>query len=95
MEADIRRRALQDVIHAVEKEHVGKEDSTVMYIPAMPYTPTNAAYVEKQRESFLQGIAPPDFPTNKGEGNCVGVGKADDIVDPIGKRAMGFAIEVA
>ncbi|TFK91415.1 DUF1479-domain-containing protein [Polyporus arcularius HHB13444] len=83
-----------DVIHAVEKQHVGKEDSTVMYIPAMPYTPINAAYVERQKESFLKGIAPPDFPTNKGEINCVGVGLVYDIVDPIGKQAMGFAVEV-
>ncbi|EJF64698.1 hypothetical protein DICSQDRAFT_99988 [Dichomitus squalens LYAD-421 SS1] len=84
-----------DVIHAVEKHHTGKEDSTVMYIPAMPYTAVNAAYIEKQKESFLQGVAPPDFPRNKGEAECVGVGKADDIENPIGKRAMGFAIEVA
>ncbi|KAI0749829.1 DUF1479-domain-containing protein [Daedaleopsis nitida] len=84
-----------DVIHAVEKNHTGKEDSTVMYIPAMPYTPTNAAYVQKQKQSFLKGIAPPDFPANKGEINHVGVGMADDIENPIGKRAMGFAIEVA
>ena len=86
---------MQDVIHAVEKQHAGKEDSTVMYIPAMPYTAINAAYIEKQKESFLKGIAPPDFPVNSGEGSCVGVAKADDIADPIGKRAMGFAIQVA
>ena len=66
-----------------------------MYIPAMPYTPINAAYVQKQKESFLKGVAPPDFPTNKGEFNHVGVGKEDDIANPIGKRAMGFAIQVA
>ena len=85
----------QDVIHAVEKQHVGKEDSTVMYIPAMPYTAINAAYIEKQKKSFLEGVAPPDFPRNLGEAQCVGVGNADDIESPIGRRAMGFAIEVA
>ncbi|PIL29830.1 hypothetical protein GSI_08037 [Ganoderma sinense ZZ0214-1] len=84
-----------DVIHAVEKQHVGKEDSTVMYIPAMPYTAINAAYIEKQKKSFLEGVAPPDFPRNLGEAQCVGVGNADDIQSPIGRRAMGFAIEVA
>ena len=67
----------------------------MMYIPAMPYTAINAAYIEKQRESFLEGVAPPDFPRNSGEAQCIGVGKADDIEDPIGKRAMGFTIEVA
>ena len=66
-----------------------------MYIPAMPYTAINAAYVQRQKDSFLEGVAPPDFPRNLGEGNCTGVGKPDDIVDAIGKRAMGFAIEVA
>lgn len=66
-----------------------------MYIPAVPYTPTNAAYVQRQKESFLKGIAPPDFPTHKGEYNHIGAGTADDIENPIGKRAMGFAIEVA
>ncbi|KAI0775032.1 DUF1479-domain-containing protein [Trametes elegans] len=84
-----------DVVHAVERTHNGKGDSAVMYIPAVPYTPANAAYIERQRESFLQGIAPPDFPVTKGEIHCVGIGKADDIESPIGKKAMGFAIEVA
>ena len=74
---------------------MGKDDSTVMYIPAVPYTPANAAYVERQRESFLKGSSPPDFPVTKGEGHCVGVGKEDDIENPVAKRAMGFSIEVA
>ena len=77
----------------MEKQHTGSEDSTVMYIPAMPYTTINAAYVQKQKESFLKGVAPPDFPTTIGEAACVGVAKEEDIVDPIGKRAMGFVIE--
>lgn len=79
----------------MEKKHIGKEDSTVMYIPAVPYTPANAAYVERQRESFLQGLSPPDFPVTKGEAHCAGVGKADDIENPVAKRAMGFTIAVA
>ena len=66
----------------------------MMYIPATPYTAINAAYIEKQRESFLAGRAPPDFPATQGEAQYVGVGHADDIEGPIGKRAMGFAIEV-
>ncbi|KAJ3791530.1 hypothetical protein GGU11DRAFT_881143 [Lentinula aff. detonsa] len=43
-----------DVVHSVELEHTGKDDSAVMYIPAMPTTPMNKAYVERQKESFLQ-----------------------------------------
>ncbi|KAI1792082.1 hypothetical protein LXA43DRAFT_888111 [Ganoderma leucocontextum] len=83
-----------DGIHAVEQQHTGKEDSVVMYIAATPYTAANAAYIEKQRESFLAGRAPPDFPATQGEAQYVGVGHADDIEGPIGKRAMGLPIEV-
>ena len=74
---------------------MGKEDSAVIYIPAMPNTPVNAEYIQKQKESFLQGAAPPDFQPGRSEASHVGGGKADDIKDPIAKRAMGFAVEVA
>ncbi|THH30269.1 hypothetical protein EUX98_g3936 [Antrodiella citrinella] len=84
-----------DVVHAVEIEHIGKEDSCVMYIPAVPYTPQNAAYVERQKASFLAGIPPPDFPRGKGETEFVGFAKPDDIESSVGKKAMGFAITVA
>ncbi|CAL1716090.1 unnamed protein product [Somion occarium] len=84
-----------DLIHAVEPEHVGKNDSSVMYIPAVPYTPQNAAYIARQKESFLQGVPPPDFPVYKSETGFVGIGKPEDIENPIAKKAMGFQIEVA
>lgn len=84
-----------DVVHAVEKEHTGKGDSAVMYIPAVPLTPQNAAYVSRQKENFIKGIPPPDFPPGHGEGDYAGVGRPDDLNSPVGKKAMGFAIEVA
>ncbi|KZT07579.1 DUF1479-domain-containing protein [Laetiporus sulphureus 93-53] len=83
-----------DVVHAVEKEHIGNGDSAVMYIPAVPLTPQNAAYVERQKERFVQGLPPPDFPPGKGEIDYAGVGRPEDIESPVGKRAMGFAIQV-
>ncbi|GJE92712.1 DUF1479 domain-containing protein [Phanerochaete sordida] len=83
-----------DMIHAVEIEHTGKEDSCVMYIPAMPNTPMNAAYVQRQRESFLAGVPPPDFPKWEGETGFAGIGTPDDIVHAVGKQAMGFAVSV-
>ncbi|CCM02223.1 uncharacterized protein FIBRA_04303 [Fibroporia radiculosa] len=89
------RKNYGDVVHAVEKEHTGTGDSAVMYIPAVPFTPQNAAYVARQKENFVKGIAPPDFPATNGEGSYAGVGRPEDIESPIGKRAMGFAIEVA
>ncbi|KAJ3528321.1 hypothetical protein NM688_g8015 [Phlebia brevispora] len=99
-----------DLIHAVELEHTGKEDScgsfsvaywlparltpsswtTVMYIPAMPYTAQNAAYVSRQKEHFIKGIPPPDFPQWAGEGGFEGKAIADDVVDLGARRAMGL-----
>lgn len=68
-----------------------------MYIPAVPTTPMNQAYIEKQREEFLQGNRPPDFEKRAGvtERNWVGIGTADDIVNPVGRRAMGLPIVVS
>ncbi|KAH9948716.1 DUF1479-domain-containing protein [Amylocystis lapponica] len=83
-----------DVVHSVEKKHVGNDDSAVLYIPAVPFTPQNAAYVARQRESFLKGVPPPDFPPANGEAEYAGVGRVDDIKNPVGLRAMGFPIEV-
>ncbi len=62
-----------------------------MYIPAVPYTPQNAAYVARQKECFLKGVPPPDFPRWEGEIGFKGLGKAEDIENSVGMRAMGFA----
>ena len=67
----------------------------VMYIPAVPYTPSNAAYIAKQKESFLKGIPPPDYPFTGSEAGFNGTGTAEDIVVPFGRKAMGFEVEVA
>lgn len=67
----------------------------VMYIPAVPLTPMNADYVRRQKERFVQGLPPPDFPPGKGESEYAGVGRPEDIDSPVGKQAMGLAIEVA
>jgi len=63
----------------------------VMYIPAVPLTPQNEKYVERQKETFLKGLSPPDFPRAGGESEFVGVGGVADILTPVGRRAMGFA----
>ncbi|KAF8071601.1 hypothetical protein FPV67DRAFT_1622090 [Lyophyllum atratum] len=84
-----------DVVHSVEQEHTGTGDSAVMYIPAVPLTPNNQSYVERQKETFLAGQRPPDFPKGPTEDNFIGIGRADDIVAPIGRRAMGLPISVA
>jgi hypothetical protein len=65
-----------------------------MYIPAVPHTAQNAAYVARQRESFLKGEAPPDMPRHKGEAAFVGCGTEADIHGEVGRRAMGFSVKV-
>jgi hypothetical protein len=62
-----------------------------MYIPAVPKTPMNLAYVARQKECFLQGERPPDFPKGKGEKGWVGVASEEDIISPAGRVAIGFA----
>ena len=64
-----------------------------MYIPAMPTTKMNASYVEKQKECFLKGISPPDFP--KSSQDFIGVGKYNDLLSPAGLHAMGLPIVAA
>ncbi|KAJ7579712.1 hypothetical protein C8J56DRAFT_281850 [Mycena floridula] len=67
----------------------------VMYIPAVPKTPMNQAYVERQRECFLKGIRPPDFPQGVNETDWTGIGTEQDIKEPAGRIAMGLPIAVA
>ncbi|KAF8181305.1 hypothetical protein BJ912DRAFT_1125852 [Pholiota molesta] len=81
-----------DVVHAVETDHIGQGDSAVMYIPAVPLTPQNQAYVERQKAAFSQGQRPPDFPKGTGEGEAgyVGIASVDDVISKEGRRAMGL-----
>ncbi|TFK88040.1 DUF1479-domain-containing protein [Polyporus arcularius HHB13444] len=79
-----------DVVHAVEAEHNGTEDSSVMYIPAVPLTERNAAYMRDQRDTFLQGLPSPDFPGGEGESQFVGRATLEDIAHADGRRILGF-----
>lgn len=58
-------------IHAVDFEHKGKGDSSVLYIPVCPTTEINAEYVRKMRDSWRNGTPGPDFPGGKGESEHV------------------------
>jgi hypothetical protein len=83
-----------DSIHAVDKIHAGKGDSSVMYIPACPLTEINANYLVRQRKAFLDGTPGPDFPGGKGESENVGRMGINDILEAGGEdglRAMGLA----
>ena len=80
-----------DVIHSVESYHTGPDDSSVIYIPAVPLTPRNAQYLAKQRDHFLKGMPGPDFPQGIGEVGFVNPGKESDISAPQGLLGMGMA----
>ncbi|KAK5445273.1 hypothetical protein LTS15_010054 [Exophiala xenobiotica] len=51
-----------DSIHSVDKEHRGKGDSSVIYIPVCPMTPRNVRYLKRRRTAALAYSPPPDFP---------------------------------
>ncbi|KAK4934664.1 hypothetical protein LTR10_024128 [Elasticomyces elasticus] len=80
-----------DMIHAVDKEHRGKGDSSVLYIPACAMTKSNIEFLNRQRISALRYSPPPDFPGAGGNGE---VGFTDAVnwndVGKEGKRAMGL-----
>lgn len=61
-----------------------------MYIPSVPAIPRNAAYIQRQKEHFLKGAPPPDFPQNNGEVGCNGVGTEKDFMSDEGRKAMGL-----
>lgn len=79
-----------DVVHAVEAQHRGLGDSSVLYIPAVPLTIHNASYLRDQRLNFLSGHPPPDFPGGEGESKFIGRGTLADVSSPEGCRTFGF-----
>jgi len=80
-----------DVVHSVEPEHNGTGDSSVMYIPAVPTTIPNKAYILRQAQAFLNGVPPPDFPQDVvPETGNKGLGLESDVVGEAARRAMGL-----
>lgn len=64
-----------------------------MYIPAVPQTPRNTAYVKRQAEAFLTGTNPPDFASDgTGLPYVVGLGVDADVVQPISQITMGLPV---
>lgn len=83
-----------DSLHSVDKEHRGKGDSSVMYIPATPLCEMNVDYLLKQRQAALSYSPPWDFPGAGGPGE-MGFQCAVDwaSLNLEGKRAMGLGTE--
>ncbi|CAD6440469.1 446de36d-d1cc-4328-b8cf-7af3e9558fc5 [Sclerotinia trifoliorum] len=87
-----------DMIHAVDKTHAGKSDSSVLYIPACPLTPINAEALARQRDTFLAGVPGPDFPGGKGESEHIGRPGLEELeawTGEEGLRAMGLSKFIA
>lgn len=79
-----------DEIHAVESVHRGKGDSSVLYIPSAPLSAKTAEYIKRQKDVFLRGVPPPDFPGGAGENGFQGVGTPSDILTDTGRKALGL-----
>ncbi|KAF7783193.1 hypothetical protein Agabi119p4_2569 [Agaricus bisporus var. burnettii] len=79
-----------DVVHAVEGQHRGLGDSSVLYIPAIPLTLNNAHYLRDQRDNFISGLPAPDFPGGEGESKCMGRGSIEDVKSVQGRLMLGF-----
>ncbi|KAI5302478.1 hypothetical protein KEM56_000667 [Ascosphaera pollenicola] len=83
-----------DTIHSVDKEHRGKGDSSVMYIPVTPLGNMNAGYLKRQREAALAYSPPPDFPGAGGPGEAGFNGATSwNAVSKNGLQAMGMGSE--
>ncbi|RAK98909.1 DUF1479 domain-containing protein [Aspergillus ibericus CBS 121593] len=80
-----------DSLHSVDKEHRGKGDSSVLYIPATPMCDMNVEYLLKQRQAALAYSPPWDFPGAGGPGEIGFQGALDwNSIDADGLRAMGM-----
>lgn len=80
-------------IHAVDRLHNGKTDSSVLYIPVCPVTEANAEYLVRQLDTFRRGTPAPDFPANEGEANHVGRSTPEMLYEwtgMTGREAMGL-----
>ncbi|KAJ4342134.1 hypothetical protein N0V95_007021 [Ascochyta clinopodiicola] len=80
-----------DTIHGTESENTGNVDACVFYIPSVPLTPNNAQYIAQQRDSFMKGIPPPDFPGGAGESNFDDRARRTDVLGEAGRQAMGLS----
>ncbi|KAK9236446.1 hypothetical protein V1525DRAFT_389440 [Lipomyces kononenkoae] len=81
-----------DTIHAVDRRHDGKSDSSVLYIPAVPMSVPNLQYLVRQRAAFERLSPPPDYPNAEGNGEreFFGHGAKIDFASEEGLRAAGL-----
>jgi hypothetical protein len=78
-----------DMIHSVGPVTDQQGWGNVMYIPAAPYCPKNAAYAEACGQAFLAGTSPSDFAAEDYEVNWTGRATLDDL-NPVGRQQLGL-----
>ena len=78
-----------DIIHAVEKEHLGSGSSNVIYIGAAPWCGKNAAFLPRQAKAFVEGRSCPDFAAEDYEVDFEGRATVEDLT-PLGRKQMGL-----
>ncbi|KAK0737916.1 hypothetical protein B0T18DRAFT_333667 [Schizothecium vesticola] len=82
-----------DAIHAVDRRHGGTSDASVLYIPVCPTTEASARYVARQRDAFLAGTPPSDFPGGTGEAGHLERPTVEHLAQsaPEGVQSLGLA----
>ncbi len=78
-----------DLIHAVEDEHKGKEESSVTYVGASPLCQRNKDFLELQKPAFLAGKSSPDFAAENREVSYSNRAVLEDL-SLLGQKQMGF-----
>jgi hypothetical protein len=78
-----------DVIHAVADGSNPDRWGNVMYIPASPHCPKNAAYARRCGQAFLKGASPGDFAPEDYEAGWTGRATLDDL-DAVGRDQLGL-----
>ncbi len=78
-----------DVIHAVADGSNPDRWGNVMYIPASPHCPKNAAYAKRCGQAFLTGASPGDFAPEDYEAGWTGRATLDDLT-AVGRDQLGL-----
>ena len=78
-----------DLVHSVGDVNRGERWGNVMYIAAVPACDKNAAYVQREKETFLRGESPPDFPPEHYEVDYEGRATVDDLTE-LGRKQIGI-----
>lgn len=78
--------------HAVDPEHNGQGDASVVYVAACPTTAINKAHVKTQLQAALVGKGPPDSPDIDVDETKLKGYKGFTDISAEGKAVLGFGL---